>query len=231
MPKSVSSDKYIYVRFYTASDLDLMFLDKLGYDLSLMLKSALTCFACGLPCRIRIPEDPDLDLANFSNFRIKVRLSPDDTAVIKLMDGIKPLKRTAFCKSLLRNALLSATMRPFMSTDEYDSTLFLMNNLVTVIDPKHLISADLFRKNRAKNIALPFISDISQKAASGPVSVSKNNLSSHGPSATISLIPSIVPVSDLANDNQTELLYNIDVTDSQNNSVTDLMDEFPDLFG
>ncbi len=219
MPSEKGPSRNIFIRLNKSHDLDLICLKDAGYDIAELLATVLVAFANGKPCTINAYKDMDVDISSISDCRIKCSIKDTDPATAFLLNNLKPRQRSAFCKALLRNSLSFSIMRPYLAIDDYDRVLSLYASRINV--PHLTFDIEDFSSNR-----------IHKAEASPAIKQSTHVMSSPARREQPIVIPQLTsPVkekTDFTDDNFIPIDYNNSV---EKNDVTDLIDEFPGLFG
>ena len=216
MPSEKGSSRNIFIRLNKSHDLDLICLKYAGYDIAELLVTVLVAFANGKPCTINAYKDTDMDISSISDCRIKCTIKDTDHATAFLLNNLKPRQKSAFCKALLRNSLSFSIMRPYLAIDDYDRILSLYASRFNF--PHFTFDIEDFSLNREnKPKASP--------AVKQTVNVMTSTIRKEKPK---SISPPAPEKTDFADDIFIPIDYNNSV---ENNDVTDLIDEFPGLFG
>ncbi len=216
MPSEKGSSRNIFIRLNKSHDLDLICLKYAGYDIAELLVTVLVAFANGKPCTINAYKDMDMDISSISDCRIKCTIKDTDPATAFLLNNLKPRQKSAFCKALLRNSLSFSIMRPYLAIDDYDRILSLYASRLNF--PHLAFDIEDFFLNRENK---PKVSP----AVKQTVNVMTSTVRKEKPQA---ISPPAAEKTDFADDIFIPIDYNNSV---ENNDVTDLIDEFPGLFG
>ena len=107
----------LVIRLYKRFDTDLLSLAEAGYDMGACIVKALYAYAHDEDFHILVPECRSHDL-NGEQF-IRTRLSISDRRSADLLKQIKHGYRNAFCKALVRDALVRQAFGVFFSNPAY----------------------------------------------------------------------------------------------------------------
>ena len=127
------------LRYYKRFDADLLALIECGVNLNRYLPAVLKAYAAGKEIHLYIPFCKSHDLSGEQ--RIHTSLQINDPDSIRLLKQVKYGYRNAFCKMLLRDALVYQNFGVFFSRDEYirkeygrvkKADLSDMDNVITV---------------------------------------------------------------------------------------------------
>ncbi len=221
-----SNNDYITLslRLYTPYDSDIISLHYSGYSLSKILNTSLYYFACGIPCKIYVEEEPKLDIDKLQPLRFRTFISNRSSEICDLISNIKTNQRNAFCKTLLRDTLIYSHLQVYLIDDKYNKSIFTLKNLTSVTDRTCLLSIRDFRSDNK-------ISNIIPIAKPKPDYKHKIGYTKSPDKPYKSRIMESSATAEIKNDKTKQKVYNMNVTSSSASNVTDLLDEFPGLFG
>lgn len=107
----------VELRFYKRYDADLLSLHETGVSLSALTKAAVIAYANGQRARYMMPKCKSM---NFDDRRtVRLRMSIDDQRTQELLSHIKNSYRNQFCKTVLRDALVTQCIGTYISSS-YD---------------------------------------------------------------------------------------------------------------
>lgn len=115
---------YVDIRVYKQFDADLFALWDAGYPVTKMIKNAVTAYAHGEPCSFLIDEIIPFSPQNKNSVHSRVNFPDSDQNLIYMLRHIHKRYRNAFCKAVLRNALIQQNITAFFT----DPSLYQLQN-------------------------------------------------------------------------------------------------------
>ncbi len=109
----------VEIRLYKQHDADLIALAANGYQIASMMRDAICGYANGNPVHFYIDEPINADFNVLKTFRTRFNIPQNEEKALYLLQGIKHGFRNAFCKVILRDALIQQDMTAFFSNDAF----------------------------------------------------------------------------------------------------------------
>lgn len=133
----------IELRLYKRFDADLLALQCAGIPVKTLMVNAVTSYANGQPYKIYIPETRLHDLNGSQKYHVKCTFK--DEKAVALLKSIKYGFRNAFCKTILRDALMHQNLGVFFADDNY---LALENERIQTQTHENCVICDFDGKNK-----------------------------------------------------------------------------------
>ena len=150
----------VEVRFYKAFDIDIISLEAAGYPVKEMTETALNAYANGNPVHFLIDVPISSDFNSLKTFHTRLKIADSDVRTIHMLKNIKNRYRNAFCKTILRDALIQQNL-----------TVFFANGSENVLYPLKDISLAGKGINSMDNVIL--LSTIQKKEGERPLKLSE----------------------------------------------------------
>ena len=133
----------IELRLYKRFDADLLALQYAGIPVKTLMVNAVTSYANGQHYKIYISETRLHDLNGSQKYHVKCTFK--DEKAVALLKSIKYGFRNAFCKTILRDALMHQNLGVFFSDDNY---LSLENERIQTQPHENCVICDFDGKNK-----------------------------------------------------------------------------------
>lgn len=108
------------IKIFRQFDADLLMIREAGYSLPRLMRDAVSAFANGRNLKVHLDRaDPNrFVLTDLKSYRFIAYFDDKDTKVKELLSHVEPRFKCAFCKTVLRNALVTENIYPFVDDKE-----------------------------------------------------------------------------------------------------------------
>ena len=110
----------VSIKILRQFDSDLLMLREAGYSLSRLMRDSVSAFANGRNLKIHFDRaDPNrFVFTDMKSYRFNLNFDDEDTKVAELLSHVEPRFKSAFCKTILRNALVTENICVFVDNKE-----------------------------------------------------------------------------------------------------------------
>ena len=110
----------VSIKILRQFDSDLLMLREAGYSLSRLMRDSVSAFANGRNLKIHFDRaDPNrFVFTDMKSYRFNLNFDDEDTKVAELLSHVEPRFKSAFCKTILRNALATENICVFVDNKE-----------------------------------------------------------------------------------------------------------------
>ncbi len=110
----------VEIRLYKRWDLDLIALKGAGYNMSQVFKHVISSYANMSPIHLYVDELINFEVDDIKSIHFRVSIPNADTNSCYMLKHIKKRYRNAFCKMLVRNALVQQNLNIFFDDARLD---------------------------------------------------------------------------------------------------------------